>query len=536
MLFLAGYVMLADYVNLRKAQLEDPQPATLDTLPMPQPWGGYGWRHLAWLSSAVTTIDPEVSAQTLRLASTRYPLDALQWLAMARLQARQGAPKEVGRLLARAGSVQPLDRRSLWSASQIALQTGNAGLAERQLRQWLELYPGDTGQALFIGQRWIDQPGILLDRMLPDGREYLAEAMEVARRQTDVPLAEAVWDRLAPKPDLDDPLFLNFVELLIQTGDVSRAVELWAERDPAFEPGRLINGDFARAIGQPLALNWRVNRPPAGVRIGRDEAEAFVEPASLKVEFNGKENVHLGEPWIRIPVEPGQHYRLSGAWRGDSLTTRSLPYWYLTGEGGDLRERVPAAAGNFAWQRWQIEFKAPEEARLVRLQLRRDRTNAFDRNIDGTLWLDDFRLEPIAEPRTLQSAASEALGRQANNTGSGFRVPVSGERRDGAAPETGKDPVGAGSSRVARVSEAHPGPFLRARSSPDARFALIRATTTVEPWDPAPESSTGVGAGPAGDDRGPETRISSSESETADRDAPARKPETGNPKPARSAP
>ena len=40
-----------------------------------------------------------------------------------------------------------------------------------------------------------------------------------------------------------------------------------------------------------------------------------------------------------------------------------------------------------------------------------------------------------------------------------------------------------------------------------------------------------MGAGPAGDDRGPESRIASAPAETAETGRPARKPETGNRKP-----
>ena len=542
LLVLAGYVMLADFINLRRAQeASQAAPVPLSELALPQPWGGYGWRALSRLAGNASRTDPATAQAVLSDAGRRYPLDAVQWLDLARIHARDGEAEPVDAYLARAGAVQPYERRSLWAAAQVALQTGNAELAERQLRQWLRLYPRDTGQALFIGRRWIDDPGTLLDRMLPEGRDYLAEAMEVARRQTDIPLAEAVWARLSPKPGLDDSLFLNFVDLLLQTGAVPRAVDLWAERDPNFQPGRLVNGDFSRPMGEPLALNWRVSRPPPGVRVERDTGEAVSGPASLKINFNGKENVNLGEPWIRIPVEPGQHYRLSGAWRAEALTTRSLPYWYLTAEQGNLRARQAVPGGSFSWARWQIEFQAPQEAQLVRLQLRRDRTDAFDRNIDGTLWLDDFRLEPIAEPQTLQSAASEALGREASVKGTvsgigekatvdGLRLTVDAGKEQpvgrGSIPD-GEQRVGRGSipdgeQRVGRGSIPDGGNPTEKQADRKASLARQAPTpvegseptappTTSEPSNqptsepanqPTSEPATGVGAGLAGDGSG----------------------------------
>ncbi|MCA1778402.1 MAG: hypothetical protein LC637_03170, partial [Xanthomonadaceae bacterium] len=45
-------------------------------------------------------------------------------------------------------------------------------------------------------------------------------------------------------------------------------------------------------------------------------------------------------------------------------------------------------------QPWSIEFSAPDESRTLDLTIRRDPTAAFDRNIDGHLWLDDLYLIP----------------------------------------------------------------------------------------------------------------------------------------------
>ena len=389
-------------------------------------------------------IAPQDTEDLIKSASQHYPLDARQWLDLAKISASQGDFGQVDRLLKKAIAIRPLHRPTLWSAAQIALQTGDAELAERQLRQWLQLYPRDTGQALFIGSRWIDDPGELLDRMLPSQREYLEEAMEVALRRNDFPLADAVWQRLAPKPALDDPIFLQYVEVLLKQGEVEHAAELWSERDPSWQPGMLANGNFSRALGASLGLNWRRRFAPPGVQIERDPGQSYSSPASLKIEFNGKENVNLTRPWIWIPVEPGARYRLSGVWRADGLTTRALPYLQLSARRGRLRETIEIPGTDFNWTPWEIEFSVPEGSRLVRLQVRRDSTRAFDRNIDGTLWLDDFRLEPVAAAQPaqpLESAVYEALGRE---TANGGEAPVDGERFtvDGENREVGEMMVG----------------------------------------------------------------------------------------------
>ncbi|MGK7294861.1 MAG: hypothetical protein ACNS61_03410, partial [Candidatus Wenzhouxiangella sp. M2_3B_020] len=130
MLALGAYVMLADFVNLRAARsAEQPQP--ISELPMPQPWGGYGWRALARLAGDAGMLAPDTAEEALEAAAVRYPLDAQQWLDLAQLHARADEVDAVDRALAKARASQPFERRALWRAAQIALQTGNDALAER---------------------------------------------------------------------------------------------------------------------------------------------------------------------------------------------------------------------------------------------------------------------------------------------------------------------------------------------------------------------------------------------------------------------
>ncbi|MDT8321179.1 MAG: hypothetical protein RQ826_11695, partial [Xanthomonadales bacterium] len=300
------------------------------------------------------------------------------------------------RLLAKARASQPFERQALWTAAQIAMQVGQLRLAETQLRQWLVQYPRDTEQALFIARRWIDDPGELIDRVLPPGPLFLQQAMAVARARRDRQLAESVWQRLDPKPGLDEDAFLDYVQLLLDAGDAKGAFELWTRREPQLHSG-VVNGSFSRELGRDTALNWR-SRAPAGVRIERDFEESESAPASLKIEFNGKENIHLAAPWILLPADAGVRYRLAGAWRAERLSTRSLPYLLVTAAGG-LRETLKVPSPDFDWQPFQLELRVPEDADLLRLELRRDRTQAFDRNIDGRLWLDSISLSPIDGPR-----------------------------------------------------------------------------------------------------------------------------------------
>ena len=116
-----------------------------------------------------------------------------------------------------------------------------------------------------------------------------------------------------------------------------------------------------------------------------------------RIDFGGQDNIHLTVPWTRIPVEPGARLVLTGQWRAAGLTTRSRPYLQLTAEGARINARVEVPGADFDWQPFELDVDVPEESQLLRLTVRRNRTNAFDRNIAGTLWLDDLTLQPRPE-------------------------------------------------------------------------------------------------------------------------------------------
>jgi hypothetical protein len=135
---------------------------------------------------------------------------------------------------------------------------------------------------------------------------------------------------------------------------------------------------------------------PAGARVSRDLETFVTEPASLRVDFVGRENLQLAGLSLRIPLrgEP-RRWVLSGAWRAEGLTTTSLPYLSVSG-GEGVRARIDVPARDFDWTPFRVELEVPEGGTLLSLQLRRDPTRLdFDRFLAGRIWLDALRLEPV---------------------------------------------------------------------------------------------------------------------------------------------
>lgn len=397
-LAVSAYVLVADWGTLRSFPdgfaVRDDAGRVFARLQRWVPWGGYMTRDAARVAGRMGPQRPEVADDILAAAAWRYPLDARQWLDRARLAPHHpGQEQYLEDHLLAAAAVQPYHRRLGWRRAMLAVQAGRLDAAADHLRQWLEGYPHATGRALVAAGRWLDDPAELVDQVLPDTREHRLRALNHARRYGLEGLSAALWDRMAPPEGVDDPALLARTDTLLRRGAGLAAARLWARVDAGYAPGRVPNGGFDRPLGPADGLNWRI-RDGAGYIAGRTEAAFRDPPAALEIAFDGSENVHLSA-WSWIPLQPATRYRLSGWWKADGLTTRSLPRLrvWLPDEGNRAVVDVPGAS--FDWQPWEMEFRVPAEIELARLYVERRRTDAFDRFIAGTLWLDTLTLEAL---------------------------------------------------------------------------------------------------------------------------------------------
>lgn len=395
----ALWIALTEYATLRTI---DRQAAvsSIDTIVDFQPWGGLASREMARIMQTRWRIDAVASDAALTRLLERYPNDPYTWLLRSTI-ARHGhtSMDELGAHLAAAISTQPGSGTVHWQAAMIAVATEERDLAEHHLRQWLHGRSRFTERALFIARRWINDPGELLDRILPEGENHLDRAMRHAAQRADLPLAHAVWERLEQPRAPEDPILGRYLTMVLAKREQDKAIRIWRQLDPLYTPGDVPAGHFAWPLDALPTFNWRT-RMPEGAQLTREvEPEAPWRDASetgsghaLHLEFNGDENLHFRHLAVHFPVpEPGR-YRLSGWWRGKDLTTRSLPYLQVRTSLGRTRDRIDLPSQNFNWQPFALEIDLPDSEDTVALRFIRTRTDAFDRYLAGSLWLADFAL------------------------------------------------------------------------------------------------------------------------------------------------
>lgn len=392
---IALFIAASEYLSLRALEPRDPD-SSLFQLQASQPWGGFAAQELARGLYGDPTLDPRSAEPVLAWQLARSPLNPWRWLDRAELAYAAG--EDWARVLWHldaAVAVQPEDRSLRWEAAEFARKTRHFAVAEEHLRHWLQNNPGGTSRALRAAADWIADPDSRLTRILPEGEPFLEAALEFARRERDMNMAMVVWDRLERPRTPEDRALLDFVDLALATGKHGLAAEAWAESFSDYRPGQVPNADFQHAFGPARALHWHT-RMPRGTRVTRDPNQFVTEPASLQVSFDGSENPHLQQPSISIPVDPEiGRWKIFGSWRGEALTTRSLPYVSVSAQGA-VPARADIPASNFDWTPFTLEIDIPKGTTLLTLQLRRDAlSREFDRYIAGDLWLDAIRISPI---------------------------------------------------------------------------------------------------------------------------------------------
>lgn len=399
-LLAAAVIATSEYTALRRAA--DQGPITrLQALAGQQPWGGLTGRQLAVRLDTRWRVDPAGAADALDWQLTRYPLDPWRWLLRARIERTLDPDTELSRQrLEAAIAVQPNHRELRWRAANLAQNFGDVDLIADYLQLWLRGQPGQVHSALFIAARWLPDPEQRLDRVLPPGEEYLVQAMRHARISQQPQLAHAVWQRLEQPRAPDDPAVREYILSLQAAGEDDAILALWQQLDPDYRPGDIPGGSFAFDLDGLAAFGWDL-RVPAGVDLTRVETGPDQTRGALRLIFDGNENVQLVRPLLRFPAPPPGHYRFSGWWKAEHLTTRSLPRLALRELEGPMRTSIELPSAHFDWQPFAAEFELTEPGDRLQFQIIRRRTEAFDRNLGGELQLAGLRLEPILrEPET----------------------------------------------------------------------------------------------------------------------------------------
>lgn len=328
------------------------------------------------------------------------------WLELASAYEAAGDQRGALRAYRRAQADAPISSDVAWRYGSFLLRRGDRAAGFAEIRRALAAKPSLAAAA--VSECWQADPeiGAILDEALPARPRFYFVAIDFFLVQRRWGAALAVWNRLLT---LGAPIrmaqALPLVDALIEQDQIAAAEGAW--RKALGATGELVgekrslslvyDGGFER---QPVGggFGWREGKV-AGVAYALDGDVFRSGSRSMRVTFDGTENLDFANLVEYVPVQPGRRYRFSAYLRTKDITTDSgLRFWiHAPRHPGGAQVLTPSLVGTNEWTRASAEITAGKDTDVLAIALRRIPSEKFDNKLAGTAWIDDVSLVPAGQ-------------------------------------------------------------------------------------------------------------------------------------------
>lgn len=345
---------------------------------------------------------PDEQVKLYERAVSLSPQNALYWADLGTAFDWAGNRHEALRALEYASELFPNSPDVHWKLANFYVRSGKTVETLHALRKVL-LGGGVPERDVFaLAERATDNKNTILAEMVPDEAPSLISYLNYQAAEGDMPAAEQAWTKLL---GLRLPFALHetflYLDALIQKREAQQLAEAWSalgERFPEkvgslrVPPNLVANGSFESDILNG-GLGWRVV-PTAGATVSVDSLDAIDGARSMRIEFDGTQNVDYGHVLQYVLVRPNTRYRFSGYVRTSAITTDSGPRFQIFDpyDSGRIFAETGNTVGTSPWTEQNLDFKTPTSTRLLLIRVARPASGKFDNKIRGTVWVDKLRL------------------------------------------------------------------------------------------------------------------------------------------------
>jgi len=321
------------------------------------------------------------------------PVYLQAWISLTDLLIDNRLDNEARKILFYLDRITGLSLKELWDISIAALRLNEVDLAVRNIAlfcrgepfyEWNRAYyileKLDNGMELFI--KYADDQSIV---------NYFKYTISADSYDHTLHL----WNYINKSDmDISNELVLDYVDYLISHNNLDKAYSIWSglytvegkERD-----NHIWNGGFESDIINK-GFDWRVKNV-SGVDVNIEDETQFSGKNSLKITFDGEENINYGNVSVVIPIKGGSNYVFEYAYRSSNITTGSGLYIELSCiDSSKSLVKTDMILGNNNWKKQKMIFNLNNDCSGILLALRRDSINKLDSKIKGAIWLDDFKL------------------------------------------------------------------------------------------------------------------------------------------------
>ena len=346
----------------------------------------------------IHNIDLKKSLQYLGEAITRNPLEQEYWLSLAKVWQRMGEAEASGKALEKAIMVFPTGYQGRWTAGNLLLLQGEYEKALPHFSYILAHYPNQSSLVHDVWGKVVKDSDFFIENLVPQDSFSLTQYLSYLYDAGDQEKVKKVWKRRASLGyQADRAETVRHVDFLISRGDLTEGYRIFItrlreEKLPApSDKNLIINGGFEKGTVLGGGFDWRIGTVP-GAEISFDRAESFEGQSSLKIFFNGKENVDFHHVYQYVALKPNQPYLLKARIKTKTVTTKSGIKLEVTGIGPAFQGTSEPLIGDNDWKELNVSFRTPHQSQGGVVRLRREKTDKFDRFISGTVWIDNVQL------------------------------------------------------------------------------------------------------------------------------------------------
>jgi len=346
----------------------------------------------------IRNIDLRESLKYFRKAIERNPLEQDYWLNLAKIFHRMGESKASEKALENAILLYPVGYQGRWVTGNLLLQQGALEKAIPHFSYILSHYPNQSHLVYDVLARAVNDFDFILEKLVPKDsisfRQYLSYLYEAGDKES----VQKAWQRrdgFAYQPDPNETL--RHIEFFISRGELNEAFLIWKSKlqeeglGTPSDSNWVTNGGFEKEKILGGGFDWKIEKVP-GVEISFDPSMGFEGKRSLKIVFNGKENVDFAHVYQFVPLKPNTEYLLKAHMKTQAVSTKSGLKIEISGVGSAFHKESDSLIGDNEWKELMVAFRTPSQSQGGLVRVRRNRTDKFDRFISGTVWIDNFSL------------------------------------------------------------------------------------------------------------------------------------------------
>jgi tetratricopeptide (TPR) repeat protein len=297
-----------------------------------------------------------------------------------------------------------------WKLANFYIRSGKTGESLPALKKILSSNVIEKNQVFTLSDRAEINSTTVVDKLLPrDIPSYFAY-LNFEMQRGNFPDAQQTWNRLLSLNSSFEPKdAFPYLDALIRSHELDSASQVWSSLvsrfpdripSPASANNLITNGNLQADILDG-AFDWRIF-PVSGVAVTQDSTGPSPDARSLRIEFDGTQNLYYGSVLQFVPAKPRTKYRFSAFTRSQALTTEAGVGIQIS-DGSDVNKILASTEpliGTTPWSEQSFFFETPPETRLLIVRIVRLPSQKFDNKIAGAFWLSRVSLTLPPAPRS----------------------------------------------------------------------------------------------------------------------------------------